>query len=74
MSNLWFFSRKITLQVLPVLILAVMGLQACTSSSAGLQVGDQAPPFSLTAADGRSISLDDYSGQPVLLYFHMAVG
>ena len=27
-----------------------------------------------TAADGSTVALADYAGEPVLLYFHMAVG
>ncbi len=48
-------------------------LAACGGSS-GLQVGDDAPDFSLQSVDGNRVSLSDFSGQPVLLYFHMAVG
>lgn len=52
---------------------AIILLTACGPS--GLQVGDQAPDFSLPTASGSEVSLDDYSGeQPVLLYFHMALG
>lgn len=43
--------------------------------TAQLRVGDAAPAFSLPASDGDTVSLADYVGeQPVLLYFHMAVG
>ena len=35
-----------------------------------LDVGDPAPPFTLLDQDGRSVSLDDYAGQPLLLYFY----
>lgn len=62
-----------------------LALQACESdeedapeepeSSAGLQVGEAAPAFTLPSVDGNDVSLADYVGeQPVLLYFHMAVG
>jgi cytochrome oxidase Cu insertion factor (SCO1/SenC/PrrC family) len=37
-------------------------------------VGEQAPAFTLPAASGGEVSLSDYEGQPVLLYFHMAGG
>lgn len=59
-----------------VLLLAVFSgllLAACGDSS-GLQVGDDAPDFSLQSVDGKRVSISDYSGQAVLLYFHMAMG
>jgi peroxiredoxin len=42
-----------------------------TSSGApvGLQVGDAAPNFTLTALDGKQVSLSDYRGKPVMLNF-----
>lgn len=35
-----------------------------------LDVGDPAPPFTLPDQAGRTVSLSDYAGQPVLLYFY----
>ncbi len=36
-----------------------------------VRVGDPAPDFALTAADGRTVRLSDYRGkQPVVLYFY----
>ncbi|MBN1965658.1 MAG: redoxin domain-containing protein [Anaerolineae bacterium] len=52
------------------LILAACGGQAAPESG----VGSDAPDFTLPAASGGRVSLADYAGQPVLLYFHMAVG
>ncbi|MBT8241957.1 MAG: peroxiredoxin family protein [Acidimicrobiia bacterium] len=37
-------------------------------------MGDAAPDFSLSAAEGGSVALDGYHDQAVLLYFHMADG
>jgi len=54
------------------LILAAL-LAACGGDGA-LSAGDQAPDFTLPAATGEEVALSDYAGQPVLLYFHMALG
>lgn len=35
-----------------------------------LKEGDKAPGFRVTADDGRTVSLADYSGQNVILYFY----
>ena len=34
-----------------------------------VDVGDKAPRFVATADDGRQVSLDDYRGQTLVLYF-----
>jgi cytochrome oxidase Cu insertion factor (SCO1/SenC/PrrC family) len=39
-----------------------------------IDVGDPAPPFSLHAADGSIVSLSEFAGKPVLLYFSMGPG
>ena len=35
-----------------------------------LNVGDKAPPFSLTNQEGKKVSLVDYKGKKLLLYFY----
>ncbi len=57
---------------LPMMVL----LAACAgdNGSQSVEVGAQAPGFTLPNAAGGQVSLSDYAGQPVLLYFHMAVG
>ena len=35
-----------------------------------LKVGDKAPSFTLQNQDGQNVSLSDYSGQKVLVYFY----
>jgi len=61
-----------------VVLIALLGLllQGCSSAEeAGLAVGKPAPAFTLPEATGGTVSLADYQGkQPVLLYFHMAMG
>jgi peroxiredoxin Q/BCP len=37
-----------------------------------LNVGDKAPEFTLTADDGRQVSLSDYRGEKVVIYFYPA--
>jgi peroxiredoxin Q/BCP len=37
-----------------------------------LDVGDQAPPFTLPDADGKPVSLSDFTGTPVIVYFYPA--
>lgn len=37
-----------------------------------LEVGDTAPPFTLTDADGGTVSLSDYAGRQVIVYFYPA--
>jgi len=61
--------------VVLVLIIATL-LAACGSNSDtdGIAVGNSAPDFSLTNSEGNIVSLSDYQGQPVLLFFHMAGG
>lgn len=39
-------------------------------ASKTLALGDQAPDFTLPAADGRRVSLADYRGRPVVVYFY----
>jgi len=44
----------------------------CLHSSGGstVAVGDRAPDFTLTADDGRAVSLKDFRGKKVVLYFY----
>ncbi|HBO53848.1 MAG TPA: thioredoxin-dependent thiol peroxidase [Janibacter terrae] len=39
---------------------------------AKLKVGDAAPSFSLPDADGKTVSLSDYAGRRVIVYFYPA--
>ena len=67
-----------------VVSLAVMAgvITACSGSSGprtqsvggSIQVGSSAPDFSLPSADGRTYSLAQFRGKPVLLYFSMGPG
>ncbi len=48
--------------------------QPATPEPEGIVPGADAPPFTLSAADGSEVALADYAGTPVLLFFHMAMG
>jgi thioredoxin-dependent peroxiredoxin len=42
------------------------------SQTPRLEVGDKAPAFSLPDADGNTVSLADYKGRKVIVYFYPA--
>lgn len=67
-------SRKTLAGVGLVAMLAGSILGACAPAADGLAIGDQAPAFELPSTAGNRVALADYQGQPVLLFFHMAVG
>lgn len=66
--------------LLPALMLAVVLVGCEQESPAGdggggpIEVGEVAPSFSLPAAGGGEVSLEDYRGSSVLLYFSMGPG
>ena len=65
--------RTVTaLVVAAVLSGALLG--ACAPAPDGLAVGDTAPAFELPSTAGDRVSLADFKGRPVMLFFHMAVG
>ena len=62
--------------LLGFLFVMAISLAACGRSSNDdeIAVGNPAPDFSLTNSDGNTVTLAEYQGQPVLLFFHMAGG
>jgi peroxiredoxin Q/BCP len=65
----------------PIVVVAVLAAGCDTEpvepvggASAPVAVGDRAPAFTLPAADGSDVSLADFGGRPVLLYFSMGPG
>ena len=67
---------KFKIIIIVVLLTAGILLSACDSNSSSNQilVGNPAPDFTLNNSDGSPVSLSEYKGQPVLLFFHMAEG
>ena len=60
-------------RLLPTLVLLLVLLTACGGQSHDTEV-TPAPDFDLPNALGGNVSLNNYSGKNVLLFFHMAVG
>jgi hypothetical protein len=64
----------LSFRVAVVALLSAAVAAACGDDGGGaLEVGDEAPAFTLPAADGTTVSLAEFD-EPVLLYFHMADG
>ena len=57
------FSRRHLSHVL----LGLLTLATCGSASASVSIGQATPSFSLTAADGKVVSLDAFKGKTVVL-------
>jgi len=57
-----------------VIVWAAVLLMVLAMAGCGDTAGDSAPDFSLTNAVGDPVALADYTGTPVLLFFHMADG
>ena len=49
-----------------------MSFLACRRMTASLAAGDPAPAFTLPDADGNAVSLGDYRGRKVVVYFYPA--
>jgi cytochrome oxidase Cu insertion factor (SCO1/SenC/PrrC family) len=61
--------------LLVFLLIAGIIMTACgNSASDQISTGAPAPDFTLNSSEGTSVSLSDFKGQPVLLFFHMAEG
>lgn len=62
---------KRLLIILPVIILLTLGLAWVVSPKGDMpEVGDEAPAFTLTSNEGTAVTLSDYRGQWVVLYFY----
>jgi cytochrome oxidase Cu insertion factor (SCO1/SenC/PrrC family) len=70
-------SRALVLATLMLAVILVGCEQESPDGDAGggpIKVGEAAPDFSLPAAGGIEVSLADYRGSAVLLYFSMGPG
>ena len=50
-----------------LMVVAVAAVGVGGAGAQGLEVGDMAPAFTLPGTDGRTHSLSDYAGTPVVL-------
>jgi hypothetical protein len=68
-------ARSLWASLIGVLAVLPMIAAACgDGGNGGLSLGDTAPGFELPDSAGGTVSLADFAGEPVLLYFHMAEG
>ena len=61
---------RISLVVLLTVVVLYMGVRAFAASDPIPQVGQTAPTFTLPSQEGTNISLDQYHGKWVVLYFY----
>jgi thioredoxin-dependent peroxiredoxin len=64
MRRMWYFLIGLSV------IIVVLLLRGLSASSPVPGVGSAAPQFTLTSQDGKQVSLNDYRGQWVVLYFY----
>ncbi len=64
---------KRTLFIVSIMTILLAGCGGSTSAPANENTR-LAPDFTLPNALGGDVSLSDYAGEPVFLFFHMAVG
>jgi Peroxiredoxin len=62
---------KMRNMILSVIIgLGILGVMAAAETQQQPEVGKPAPDFSLTTGDGSQVSLKEYRGKWVVLYFY----
>ncbi|MDP4014135.1 MAG: peroxiredoxin family protein [Candidatus Nanopelagicales bacterium] len=70
-------SKKTTILIGVIVIAAIAAVVAAMMFSAAPEQSTDtkpAPPFSLTDTAGKTVSLSEFAGKPVLLYFNEGVG
>src|SRR5260370_16684982 len=62
---------KMRIMILSVIIgLGTLGVMAAAETQQQPEVGKPAPDFSLTTGEGSQVSLKDYRGKWIVLYFY----
>jgi cytochrome oxidase Cu insertion factor (SCO1/SenC/PrrC family) len=74
MSLLRFTLYLLALPLVLLVAACSSGDSATPTPEERIRPGVEGPDFTLPASDGSTVSLADYQGRPVLLYFHMAMG
>jgi peroxiredoxin Q/BCP len=65
-----YVARWLALAVVAALILAVISFKVANASDNAPAVGSVAPAFTLTSQEGKAVSLSDFKGKWVVLYFY----
>jgi peroxiredoxin Q/BCP len=75
-SFIFYYRKAITLMTLKllfyvvVLVIAVIGYRSYSTVPKTLKLGQNAPPFLLKDANGKTHQLTDYEGKYLVLYFY----
>jgi peroxiredoxin Q/BCP len=62
--------RGVAVVIVALVLLAVLGFKAANGSDQAPAVGAQAPTFTLPSQTGAPVSLSDFKGKWVILYFY----
>lgn len=65
-----YVARWLGLAVVAALILAVISFKVANASDNAPAVGTAAPAFTLNSQEGKAVSLSDFKGKWVVLYFY----
>jgi cytochrome oxidase Cu insertion factor (SCO1/SenC/PrrC family) len=67
-------AKRVLAGVLAMWVVGACNQQSTKSQNEGASVGEPAPAFELPSATGARVSLSDFKGKDVLLYFSMGPG
>ncbi len=68
-KSIWIFAIGLVIGLALIALIALPRLQPYTFHGTVLQSAQPAPDFELTASHGQKVSLEDFDGKLVLLYF-----